>query len=68
MGVNPQNPEFVNNLLQKLPKGSKVVSRQLLSWEMFRVEMGDKLEFELESWSKQGRESLVNDHASVGNP
>ena len=64
LGVNPQNPEFVNNLLKKLPQGSQVVSRQLLSWEMFRVEMGDKLE--LESWSKKGCESPVNDQKSSG--
>ena len=63
LGVNPQIPEFVNNLLQKLPKGSKVVSRQLLSWEMFRVEMGDKLE--LESWSKKGCESPVKEQEGL---
>ena len=63
LGVNPQNPEFVNNLLKRMPKGSKVISRQLLPWDMFRVEMVDKLE--LDSWSEKGCESPVNDQKAV---
>ena len=63
LGVNPQNPEFVNNLLKRMPKGSKVISRQLLPWDMFRVEMVDKLE--LDSWREKGCESPVNDQKAV---
>jgi len=39
LGVKPQNVDFVNNLLKRMPKSSKIISRQLLPWDMFRVEV-----------------------------
>ena len=35
LAVNPQNPGFLESTLQKLPRGSKLVSRQLLLWGKF---------------------------------
>ena len=63
LAVNPQNPGFLESILKKLPKGSKIVSRQLLPWENFRVEMADKIE--LESWPDKGADGPENDQKAV---
>ena len=49
--------------MQKLPRGSKLVSRQLLLGENFRVEMADKLE--LESWLDKGAEGPGQDQKAM---
>eukprot|EP00435_Cladocopium_sp_Y103_P065100 s379_g27.t1 len=50
--VNPQNTNAVPSLLKQFPKGTKLVSRQLLPWGKFRVEMVDLVE--VTSWTEFG--------------
>ena len=48
VAVNPQNLSAVPQLLHTLPKGSKLVSRHLMTWGNFRVEMVDEIKHD--SW------------------
>ena len=54
LGVNPQNPDYIGNIMQKMPKGTKLLSRRLVPWEKARDETVDKIE--LDSWQAKGGE------------
>eukprot|EP00435_Cladocopium_sp_Y103_P046770 s357_g13.t1 len=51
-GVNPQNADFVQALLKKFPKGTKLIARRLVKWGGFRVEAVDVVE--KDSWTECG--------------
>ena len=54
LGVNLQNPDYIGNIMLKMPKGTKLLSRRLVSWEKARDETVDKIE--LDSWQAKGGE------------
>ena len=54
LGVNPQNPDYISNIMQTMPKGTKLLSRRLVPWEKVRDETVDKIE--LDSWTAKGGE------------
>ena len=58
LGMNPQNPQFADTILKKLPKGAKILSRQLVRWDNFRDEMVDKLE--MDSWPSLKPDDAMN--------
>jgi len=58
LGLNPQNPQFADTVLRKLPKGAKILSRQLVRWDNFRDEMADKLE--INSWPSLNPADAMN--------
>jgi hypothetical protein len=58
LGLNPQNPQFADTVLRKLPKGAKILSRQLVRWDNFRDEMVDKLE--MDSWPSLNPADAMN--------
>ena len=38
LGVNPQHAEYLEHKLAQFPKGTKALSRQLVTWDVIRVE------------------------------
>jgi hypothetical protein len=58
LGLNPQNPSFADHVLKRLPKGAKILSRQLVRWDNFRDEMVDKLE--VDSWPNATKHAAMD--------
>ena len=38
LGVNPQHAEYLEHKQAQFPKGTKALSRQLVTWDVIRVE------------------------------
>ena len=54
LGVNPQHSEYLEQKLAQFPKGTKVLSRQLVTWDELRVETAVVDNIELDSWTSKG--------------
>ena len=54
LGVNPQHAEYLEHKLAQFPKGTKALSRQLVTWDVIRVETAAVDNIELDSWTSRG--------------
>ena len=54
LGLNPQHAEYLEHKLAQFPKGTKALSRQLVTWDVIRVETAAVDNIELDSWTSRG--------------